>query len=393
MNAMKAAGLRYTGIGDTAQCDVCNVEISGWTMTMIPFIIHAERSPNCSFVRSMQPSSSITTISSCQSITVYRAENTVQSNNNENPPKRQKIETFSEPNTLNLTEIKTLKQIRRRSFSNWPRHALPSRDQMIEAGFFNCNVGDRVICIYCNLICQQWTPHSDDPCEIHRTLRPQCPFVISMLIHHRTRPILIVNELTNDDSSVGAGTIALNGFHSNEIVLTSAYHNGYIEIPKRLASFVTWHTDSLPSVDDLARAGFFYTGTNTVVTCFYCNGSLQNWGPNDNATIEHARWFPHCGYAKQLCGDVLHRKIQESKRIQQERSRANESKERNDVAGINNSHSSINDFKLYIPDENTLSRLVAARLDLPISQLLLNQNFKLSIIKRCWEDQLRLKRM
>ncbi|CAF4647358.1 unnamed protein product [Rotaria socialis] len=46
---------------------------------------------------------------------------------------------------------------------------------------------------------------------------------------------------------------------------------------------------------------------------------------------------------------------------------------------------------LLIPDESTLPRLVAAHLDLPISQRLLNQNFKLSIIKRCWDDQLRLK--
>ncbi len=48
--------------------------------------------------------------------------------------------------------------------------------------------------------------------------------------------------------------------------------------------------------------------------------------------------------------------------------------------------------QLWIPNERTLFRLVAARLDLPISQRLLHQNFKLSIIKRCWEDQLRLKR-
>ena len=45
---------------------------------------------------------------------------------------------------------------------------------------------------------------------------------------------------------------------------------------------------------------FIYTGNKTIVTCFYCNGSLQNWGANDNPTIEHARWFPHCAYAKQL---------------------------------------------------------------------------------------------
>ncbi len=51
-----------------------------------------------------------------------------------------------------------------------------------------------------------------------------------------------------------------------------------------------------------------------------------------------------------------------------------------------------NSRQLLIPDESTLSRLVAARLDLPVSQRLLNKNFKLSIIKRCFEDQLRLKR-
>ena len=69
--------------------------------------------------------------------------------------------------------------------------------------------------------------------------------------------------------------------------------------------------------------------------------------------------------------------------------------ERNEDAnsGITvNISTTTNSRQLLIPDESTLSRLVAARLDLPISQRLLDQNFKLSIIKRCWEDQLRLKR-
>ena len=33
--------------------------------------------------------------------------------------------------------------------------------------------------------------------------------------------------------------------------------------------------------------------------------------------IEHARGFPNCAYARQLCGDELYRKVQESKRAQQ----------------------------------------------------------------------------
>jgi hypothetical protein len=72
-----------------------------------------------------------------------------------------------------------------------------------------------------------------------------------------------------------------------------------------------------------------------------------------------------------------------------ERARASEAK---DKVGSAVNGTTANTRQLLIPDESTLSRLVAARLDLPISQRLLSSNFKLSIIKRCFEDQLRLKR-
>ncbi len=70
-----------------------------------------------------------------------------------------------------------------------------------------------------------------------------------------------------------------------------------------------------------------------------------------------------------------------------ERARTNDPSNQTGVSASN-----LSDGRLLIPDESTLSRLVAARLDLPISQSLLDRNFKLSIIKRCWEDQLRRKR-
>ncbi|CAF1002385.1 unnamed protein product [Rotaria sordida] len=272
-----------------------------------------------------------------------------------------------------------LKQVRRRTFSNWPHRDSPSRAQMIDAGFFNCNVGDRVICVYCNIICQQWTPHADDPCEIHKTLSPKCPYVMGKLTQRETTSISILNE--NFSSNCSSANAAADTIRSNEIVVTVACHSGFIEIPKRHTTFANWPKETLPAVDDLVRAGFFYTGNKTIVTCFYCNGSLQNWGANDNPTIEHARWFPHCAYAKQLCGDDLYRKIQESKRAARERAQASDP--------TNNTNPSTQ--KLQITNESALSRFVAARLDLPISQRLLDQNFKLSIIKRCWEDQLRLK--
>jgi baculoviral IAP repeat-containing protein 2/3 len=384
-----AAGFKYTGDGDKARCDDCKLEISNWTSDMNPFDIHSKQKPDCPFIRSTI-TSSLSNIPSSSTTVIRNATSDKQ----ENPSKRQKLEkTNSDNSSTTLLEIDLLLQVRRRTFSHWPHRTIPSSSQMIEAGFFNCNVGDRVICIYCNLICQQWTPHTDDPCEVHKTLSPNCIYVKAKLIRPSASSIIIVNESSTTVATNNHLPTSnhLDPLRSNEIVFTAACNPAYAELPKRHASFTTWPHENLPPVDDLVRAGFFYTGTKTIVTCFYCNGSLQNWGPNDNPMIEHARWFPHCAYAKQLCGDEMYRKIQESKRAQQERARAIELRDKTGSGVMTNTNVTTNSRQLLIPDESTLSRLVAARLDLPISQRLLDQNFKLSIIKRCWEDQLRLK--
>ncbi|UJR15697.1 hypothetical protein I4U23_002631 [Adineta vaga] len=364
---MNAAGFEYTDSEDTARCNICGLEVSGWIVDMKPFTIHAQRSPTCDFVRSMIPEGLVSTFSNL----TYLSTDDPSNDHDENPPKRKKLETSQWRQSLpTLIEVDKLQQIRKRTFSHWPQGASPSSAQMIDAGFFNCNVGDRVMCLYCNIICQQWTRHTDDPCEVHKTLSPKCPYVIAMMKRQQTASIIILNEYPTNENSAGT-------FRYNELVHTAACHPSYIEIPQRYSSFETWPKENLPCVDNLVRAGFFYTGTKTIVTCFYCNGSLQNWGANDNPMIEHARWFPNCAYAKQLCGAELYKKIQESKKSHEDRNTLND---RQVVRGL-----------LNIPDENFLSRLVAARLDLIISQRLLDQNHRLSIIKRCWEDQLRIK--
>ncbi|CAF1173065.1 unnamed protein product [Adineta steineri] len=361
-DVMDAAGWTYIKSINTAYCKTCGLKVSEWTKEMDPFAIHAKQSPNCLFVQFKNtnelPFSHIST-----------------TDNQEKPVQHRKIDSDKE-NVL--IELKSLKNIRRRTFSHWHHERGITAAQMISAGFFNCNVGDRVICLYCNLICQQWISDSDDPEEVHCTLAPQCPYVRSMLKLRQTNAISIVNENSNDQLQT------TNNSRLNEIVLTSAYHQNYIEIPKRLASFTSWPEESLPLVDDFVRAGFFYTGTKTIVTCFYCNGSLQNWDSKDNPMVEHCRWFPMCAYAKQLCGDELYERIQESKRRLQKRNEKNQSKRKH-------SDSSTNSSQLLVSDEKTLAQMVAARLDLPISQQLLSQNFRLSVIKRCWEEQLRLK--
>ena len=286
---MTAAGFRYTGEGDAALCDTCKLEVSGWTETMEPLAVHIERSPQCSVIHSRLPLSHS------------------EMNNKENSAKRQKTsdDIYQSKCNYKFSEVKSLKEIRRRTFSHWPSRTQPSTEQMIDAGFFSCSVGDRVICIYCNLICQQWKPNEDDPSELHQTLSPHCSYVLAMLINPERSSTLILNENSTVISN------ALDQQRFDQIVYTRPCHAHYSDLTKRLQSFVSWPGQAGPSVDDLVRAGFFYAGTGNVVTCFYCNGSLQNWGSTDKPIVEHARWFGHCPYARQLCGDDMHRRIQE----------------------------------------------------------------------------------
>lgn len=299
---MKTAGFRYTGENDTAQCPLCKLSVSNWTKDMKPFTVHVERSPQCSFIRSQ--------------LSMSHSE----LNDQENPPKRQKTDSnSSQPkNNFKLIEVKTLQRIRRQTFSHWSRRTKPSTEQLIAAGFFGCNVGDRVICLYCNLICQQWTSDTEDPSEVHKTLSPRCPYVLSMLTYPEFSPTLILNDIsTNNLNNQAHGLNNMNEHRFDQIVYTRPCHAMYSDITKRHGSFATWSQESAPPVDELVRAGFFYSGTGNVVTCFYCGGSLQNWGATDNPINEHARWFGQCPYAKQLCGDELHRKIQEANRARQ----------------------------------------------------------------------------
>lgn len=70
-----------------------------------------------------------------------------------------------------------------------------------------------------------------------------------------------------------------------------------------------------------------------------------------------------------------------------ERTRANAS-----TSVVNSSTEQREGGSLETLSDTLLSRFVAARLDLPVSQQLIAGRFRISIVKRCWEDQLRLKR-
>ncbi|PJE79819.1 hypothetical protein CI610_01215 [invertebrate metagenome] len=75
------------------------------------------------------------------------------------------------------------------------------------------------------------------------------------------------------------------------------------EFKTRLESFESWPKKNvLPFVDDLAKAGFYYSGLKDIVRCFFCDGGARNWESCDEPWIIHFFAKPNCPYIEQQLG-------------------------------------------------------------------------------------------
>ena len=70
-----------------------------------------------------------------------------------------------------------------------------------------------------------------------------------------------------------------------------------------MRTFKDWPPALRQEPKQLADAGFYYIGLSDQTKCFYCEGGLRNWQPDDDPWTEHARWFSKCGYVRLIKGD------------------------------------------------------------------------------------------
>ncbi|XP_061437328.1 baculoviral IAP repeat-containing protein 7-like [Lethenteron reissneri] len=68
----------------------------------------------------------------------------------------------------------------------------------------------------------------------------------------------------------------------------------------RLGRFVNCPSNLEPLIQDLVKAGFFYTGKEDKVECFSCKGVIGNWKSGDSAIAKHLQSFPNCTFARSL---------------------------------------------------------------------------------------------
>ncbi|PJE77412.1 hypothetical protein CI610_03665 [invertebrate metagenome] len=73
----------------------------------------------------------------------------------------------------------------------------------------------------------------------------------------------------------------------------------YEELQARTESFNRW---PWPRITDIAEAGFYFTGAEDIVRCFFCDIGLSEWEGNNNPWEEHSKHSPDCEFLKNRKG-------------------------------------------------------------------------------------------
>ncbi|XP_030056102.1 inhibitor of apoptosis protein [Microcaecilia unicolor] len=206
------------------------------------------------------------------------------------------------------------------TFSNFPTNVPVSERSLAQAGFYYTGVNDKVKCFSCGLMLDNWKP-GDNALEKHKQLYPSCRFIQSFNCvsnlgsssHSAFSPPVTNSILQSSQSSslassldeVGYMNCMYSSFPADPVTYRAVEDLSHLRPnvykpemnteDARLRSFQAWPLTFIPPVE-LAKAGFYYQGSEDQVACFMCGGRLNNWEPKDNAMLEHRRHFPDCPF-------------------------------------------------------------------------------------------------
>ncbi|XP_061486998.1 baculoviral IAP repeat-containing protein 7 [Rhineura floridana] len=196
---------------------------------------------------------------------------------------------------------------RLRTFQHWADIAPTSPADLAAAGFFFIGPDDRVKCFCCGGVLYDWFAE-DDPMAEHKKFFPVCPFIQGKEVGNQQR------SPAEDAQDIVEGQFLgmLQSLSMEEAITGSQPEYPDMEAEEdRLLTFENWPSYAQVIPELLASAGFFYTGQEDYVKCFYCDGTLRSWEHGDDPLMEHARWFPRCQFLLQSRGRDFINSIQE----------------------------------------------------------------------------------
>ena len=156
-----------------------------------------------------------------------------------------------------LFESRMRNEARRlRTFRQWPGTSPVSARDLVKAGFFFVGPRDEVQCFCCGGVLKDWRP-GDCPIAEHLKFFPSCKFICGEDVGNQE--MFPLQEIF--DTVDGQFLSLLQGMDSEETALPSEpEYPEMVTEEMRLSTFQHWpqYTDMHP--EQLARAGFFYTG-------------------------------------------------------------------------------------------------------------------------------------
>ncbi|CAH2047207.1 unnamed protein product, partial [Iphiclides podalirius] len=193
---------------------------------------------------------------------------------------------------------------RLKTFDKWPVEFLAPA-QLARNGFYYLGRGDEVRCAFCKVEIMRWV-EGDDPAKDHQRWAPQCPF----LRRHAAAgnvPLESPAAAGHDECGVRAPP------NATPERMPGPVHPRYASEAARLRTFKDWPRCMRQKPEELAEAGFFYTGHGDKTKCFYCDGGLKDWENDDVPWEQHARWFDRCAYVQLVKGrDYVQRVMSEA---------------------------------------------------------------------------------
>ncbi|KAK2582335.1 hypothetical protein KPH14_004672 [Odynerus spinipes] len=218
-----------------------------------------------------------------------------------------------------------LESARLQSFRNWPV-TFVEPTILATAGFYYTGEADKVRCFECQEEICQWEPDVPAIDRIRHSQR--CHFIKNISCGDVPMDISS-NTMSTSRSSTHDVCGPYNRQCQRESIQNehqlisslnlqfpsttklaslglerpkSPVHPDYISYDARLRTFDTWPKSMPQSKEQLANAGFFYTGKSDQTLCYHCGEGLKDWEPQDDPWEEHAKWFPRCYYLLMVKG-------------------------------------------------------------------------------------------
>lgn len=191
---------------------------------------------------------------------------------------------------------------RLKTFEKWPVSFLRA-DVLARNGFYYLGRGDEVRCAFCKVEIMRWE-EGDDPAADHQRWAPQCPF-----LRRRAGVGNVPLDAPATDGRDECGSRAPAPASPNSLRMPGPVHPRYASQAARMQTFRDWPRSMRQKPEDLAEAGFFYTGQGDKTKCFYCDGGLKDWEDDDVPWEQHARWFDRCAYVQLVKGREYVQKV------------------------------------------------------------------------------------